>query len=544
MHGHPGTWHSYRLGAALALLVGVIACGADDAGAEGDWFGSGGNEGDRAGGADTGNAGADASAGMDDASLPPEEEEALDLSLPTASERYVFVASRATNTVARIDSVTLAVTPIRVGREPTVVQTTPAGDVAVVLNQGADTVSIIHAGPDEDRVDTADIIPGCNALLMSPSGTHAVAWYDNGAAEAGDRIGSLQEVAVIDLETSDAWEVTVGFNIRGVQFDEAGERGFVVTESGVTVLPLRELDDDIALPELPLGDDPLVLVDDREVRVGPAGRYAVVRSAELAGLRVLDLEDGAAATVLLSDPPTDIDLIAGDTTAVAALRGSGQIALIDLDASVAGSLDAVRTIDVDGVTPGVLSLTDDERLALAYTTAFDERRVAAVELWTGRVSRVVSVAKTIRLVAASPTASRALVVHQAGVGEPVAGESIASVIERSEAISIIDLTTGYTKLMLLPVEPGRFAFSADGGSVFVMLGDAARDVRQVEWIDLQTFARRTIQLDAEPETIGVVRATGRVFVSQVSEQGRITFIDPADGSVQHITGFQLNTYIE
>lgn len=170
--------------------------------------------------------------------------------------------------------------------------------------------------------------------------------------------------------------------------------------------------------------------------------------------------------------------------------------------------------------------------------------MAAVDLERGRVARVVPVAKRIRLVAASPTASRALVVHEAGPGEPVAGESIASVIERSDAVSIIDLTTGYTKLMLMPVEPERFAFAGDGRSVFVMLGDASRDIRQVEWIDLETLARRTIELDAQPETIGVVPATGRVFVSQITEQGRITFIDPDDGSVQHVAGFQLNTFIE
>ena len=53
MHETPRTWHRIRLAALLAGVVASLACGADDAGAEGDWFDPGTDQG-RGGGADAG----------------------------------------------------------------------------------------------------------------------------------------------------------------------------------------------------------------------------------------------------------------------------------------------------------------------------------------------------------------------------------------------------------------------------------------------------------------------------------------------------------
>jgi len=87
-------------------------------------------------------------------------------------------------------------------------------------------------------------------------------------------------------------------------------------------------------------------------------------------------------------------------------------------------------------------------------------------------------------------------------------------------------------------------FTEDGSQAFVMLEDAARDVAAVQQLNFTSFRQETVDLARPPEAIGVVPATGRIFVSQLSETGRITFIDAETGRQQHVTAFQLNRRIE
>ena len=288
-----------KLAGLLGALLIAAACGDDS-----DYSDEGGYWYDDAGGgsydagspaptADVGETDSGSGGGATEDVFVPEEEEELTTTPPTASRRYVFIASPSSNIVAKIDSVTLAVTPIQVGREPSIVRTTPEGDYAIVLNEGSDSVSVIEAGADRDRVTNVDVLDGCNRLELSPSGTSAVAWYDNAAARIGDEIGSLQAVSVIDLADGEAHTVSVGFRIREIEFDAAGTRGFVVTDSGLNIIDFDALDGDVALPTNDLGADPLVDESDREVEVSEQGRYALVRTSNLVGLRIVDLDTDA-----------------------------------------------------------------------------------------------------------------------------------------------------------------------------------------------------------------------------------------------------------
>jgi len=538
-----------KLAAILGALVVAAACGDDasyyDEG--GYWYG---DTGATDAGSSPGNFSEDVGGGGEsDASAPPEdvfvpeEEEELTTTPPTASRRYVFIASPSSNIVAKIDSITLAVTPIQVGREPSIVRTTPEGDYAVVLNEGSDTVSIIEASADRDRVVSVDILDGCNRLELSPSGTSAIAWYDNSAARVGDEIGSLQAISVVDLAEGEAYTVSVGFRIREIEFDAAGTRGFVVTDSGLNIVEFEALDGDVALPTNDLGADPLVDESDREVEVSQQGRYALVRTSNLVGLRIVDLEGDAVQEIELPVIPTDLDLTPDDALAIVALRGAGQIALIPL-AEAIDDPEAVDFIDVEGVPSGIVTLSADGATALLHTSIDDDRRIAVLDLQRGRIDQVIGLQKRVRVVATSPDALRALVVHESEPGEPVPGEPLEDFVAKSEGVSLLDLRSGYAKLVLLPVEPMDQVFEPSGDAVWMMLGDRARDVRTIERLDLQTFARTTFTLDGLPESIGYVADSGQIYVSQESESGRLTFIDTTDGAVQHIAAYQLNAFIE
>jgi DNA-binding beta-propeller fold protein YncE len=528
---------------ALALAV-APGCGADDGAAfSSDWTGGGAWQDSGAGrdddGAEPGNS---ADGGASDAALEPEEEPELKLAPPASNRRFVYIASRSTNTVARVDSVTLAVQPIRVGREPTEVRTTPSANSALVLNSGDDTVSLIRSFATGDEVETFDVLPACNRLELSASGTWAVAWYDNRAARAGDRIGSLQEIALLDVEAGEVRILSVGFSVRDLRFDAAEDRLFVVTDSGVNVVDLAALTGDAAVPTVGIGDAPGAGSADREVYVATERRIALVRSTASPELRVVSLETGEIARVALPSPATDLDVLDDGRTVVTALRGSGQVAVLDIAEPVEGSRDYVL-LDVENAVPGVITPLPSDR-ALAWTSVGDERRLALLDLAAVVEERGYELRKPVAGIAVPPSEGPVVVLHADGIGAVVPGAPLEQVIDASSAVSLLDLETGYGKLVLLDDTPEDLVFGPDGDVVFLMLADAARGVRSVERLDLRTFARQTFALDAEPEAIGVVPDSNRVWVSQVSTLGRLTFIDIDDGDMHVISGYQLNAYIE
>lgn len=497
---------------------------------------------DRQAGRDAGSGG-NGAGDFDDASAPPAEPEVeLKLTPPASNRRYVYIASRSTDTLARVDSVTLAVAPIRVGDEPTEVRTVAEGNLAVVLNIGDETLSIVRSTPASDDVTSVDVLPGCNALDLAPDGRWAVAWYNNRTADAGDEIGSLQELTIVDTDLAEAYAVSVGFTIRSVEFDDESARLFVVTDSGVNVVDLAELDGDIAIPTIDLGDDPLVGSTDREVQIAQASGVAIVRSTSAAEVRLVSLIDGTIERIALDAIPSDLDLLADGRTVALALRDAGVIAVFDVADAVSGAA-TVRSVAVEGAVPGVV-LPLEGTQALTFRTSSADGRVAMLDLATGEMARTFILRKGILAASATPRVDRALVVHRAGSGAVSAGAPIEEVIAASNAVSLLDLATGYSKLTLLPDEPDDFVFAPDGSAVFLMLANPARGVRQVERIDLNTFATTTIVLDSEPEAIGVVPDSNRVWVSQVSNLGRITFIDIDTGSMHEISGYQLNAFIE
>lgn len=535
---------THRLALALSAVACTLACAADEASTSAD-FASGGDF--NAADAGTVDFGGMADASTSDVAEPTPEEpeiEAPAALLPAASDRYVFVVNPSLNSVAKIDSLTLAVTPIAVGRDPRIVRASPSGNAAVVLNRGSDSVSVIRASAASDDVEEVDILEACNALLLSSTGGHAIAWYDNAAARVEDRIGSLQEVALIDLNSADAYTLSVGFNIRDVVFDATGARAYVITDAGINVLELGAIGSDAAIPTVAVSDADLFASADREIRVGGTGDYAIARSFDTSGVRVVDLNTGAAVTIPFDATPTDVDVLADGQTALIALREQNTFATVSMPAAIAGGVDAVQVREALNVPVGLVTLSSDESVALTFTTVGDDRRMGVIDLVGDAAPRTLALRKEIDGVLAAPRAGVAVVVHAENAAADVNASDLEQAIETSEGISVVSLDTGYAKLVLLPAEADELLFTPDGDHLFAMLADEATAVRALRWVDLRSFADRTVLLDGEPEAVGVVPATGRVFVAQASETGRITFLDPETGDVQHVTAFQLNAWID
>jgi hypothetical protein len=144
----------------------------------------------------------------------------------------------------------------------------------------------------------------------------------------------------------------------------------------------------------------------------------------------------------------------------------------------------------------------------------------------------------------APAGERAVIFHDKAPGEPIPGEPTEEFVAKSFGYSLFDIQSGFARMVLTPTFPDDVVFSEDGQYAFVMLEDEARDVRAVQWVDFSSFRVDTLEMARPPESVGVVPATGRIYVSQLAETGRITFIDTTTGRQQHVTAYQLNRRIE
>ena len=75
---------------------------------------------------------------------PPELEERRAFQTPQAGGRYVYVANPTRDTVAVIDSSTLAIQSVETGDGPTHLVTVPGQDIALVINVNSHTLSVLR----------------------------------------------------------------------------------------------------------------------------------------------------------------------------------------------------------------------------------------------------------------------------------------------------------------------------------------------------------------------------------------------------------------
>src|SRR6185295_10181364 len=159
----------------------------------------------------------------------PEMEERRSFETPRAGARYVYVANPKRDTVAVIDSTNLAIRSIQVGDTPTYLQTVPGKDIALVINVGSRDVTILRTEASGTRTSTVPVVPGVNALSISPDGQHVVAWYQSPlTGNGGGAAGSFQDVSLITLgEKDQSVGLTVGFRPSDVAFAADGSAAFV-----------------------------------------------------------------------------------------------------------------------------------------------------------------------------------------------------------------------------------------------------------------------------------------------------------------------------
>ena len=195
----------------------------------------------------------------------PEQEERFTFQAPRSSRNFVFVANSSLDTVAKIDAETLEIASIEVGDKPTIVQTNQGENLAAVLNEGSDEVTIIRAGNSDDYVRNLSITPSMNALKLAPRGDFALAWFDFRRAQEDDEFDltdaapPFQDVSLIKLEegAEEVYHLTVGFQVVDVVFDDEGDKAFVITRTGISVVDMSSVQGDRAIPPIPVVEQQL-----------------------------------------------------------------------------------------------------------------------------------------------------------------------------------------------------------------------------------------------------------------------------------------------
>jgi hypothetical protein len=536
------------------------------------------------------------SGGSNPVVVPPEVEQTLDFMTPQAGGNYVYVANPTRDTVAIIDSLTLAITEVTPGDGPTYLATVPGKDIALVINVGSGSLSILR----DKMVAHASlpVVKSANTIAIAPDGVHAVVWFDASRASGKTLTGSIQDVSLVNLTAGaeSSYTLTVGFQPSSVVFSDDNKAAFVITKDGISKLVFAAIAGDAIAPlvritlanpvastsdagvadggveaEGGLIEDGGFIVDSGMVVDGPLGvdasniitpiasvpvdvsvtrngRFAVARREGSGEIILVDLESKVVRTRVLPGAITDLDLWHSGTKetdpvyAFAVIRNNGSLVRLTIPDSFSPE-GSTETWSYPQETIGSVSIGKAGKYALLYTTALSVPRVLVLPLQSIAIEPlVVTVQKSIRAVALAPDEKTALILHTKALGNASApGLTLEEQLDRSYGYSVVNLSEGIAKLQLTSAMPDPFVMTPDSTQAFVLLRDDASNVRLAERISLVSFKAVDFPLGSPPNGIGTLStASGKVFVSQIHSEGRISFINWNTDKVETVTGFALN----
>ena len=488
---------------------------------------------------DGGFGGSDAGAGADIGSPPPEMEVDVRFEPPAVGASVLYATNTGAGRVAVIHASDFSIETVGVGASPMPAVAAPGRDLALSLDRGSSTVSILRTTGAVTTVTPVPIEHDANEVAFDPTGRFAVLFE---APRPGVARRNFQDASVLVLEdgAERLVRVVVGYGPSRVAFDPAGTRALVVTEDGVSQIDLAGLPTEGPIRAPLLGFDTLERLG--ETLLTPDGDFALARIGA-SEIRQLDLRDGSIVVAdLASLAPgeaidvTDLDVLPSGNELVVVVRSHSAVIRMPIGADFADST-RWEALDLSGQPVGSLAFSPTGDLFVSYTTDPTVEAIAIVDVAAAEV-RTVALRKSVRGLAISPDGRFALVLHHA-VAHPGGDED--ALVDRSEGYSLVDLATGFARLALVDAAPGPDAFVLDptSGRLFLALRDDARAVHELQVVDLASFAVDRVPLLAPPTTVGVFAALGRAFVGQEANGGRVTFYLWGERETHTVAGFEL-----
>ncbi len=535
------------------VMASIVGCGdaASDMAASGPGGGESTWPGMDAGSGTTGPSGGD-----DDGSAappPPENELDFDLRTPEAGDRYLFVPSASLDALIAVDGRDLRVHLVEVGLTPTIVRALPDHGGAAVLNEGSSDVTLVRYDPDAPDTrfvaDTFPVAAGANRLELSPDGAWAFAWHDARVAGPGPSglAATLQDVTALRLLPGEeaVFNLAVGYQPTAVQFADDDRLALVACDNGVSVVDLSTLAGDLFVPPIPTTGDVFTSMLEREIVPAPDGRFVVVRDLQYAELLWIDLETRVRHRLALPDFPSDLDLTADGERLLVPLKARAEVAVIEVpeaflwqgepdpDTLIMPDNPHVRYVASGGAF-GSLALTSGAERALLYTTQAGSPAVGLLDLAAGAVT-LLPLVKEVEGIAVDPTGAVAALQLRKSSG--------TGAIRGQEAYALLDLASGYIKVVATTSPASMFTFTRDGAELFALLPDPAGARHEVHRVTTETFSTRTYAVPDAPTFVGAMPQVSKMAISLDNPTGWITFVDTETDEVRQLNSFELNGFV-
>lgn len=474
---------------------------------------------------------ADGDADADADEEPEDETDELALA-PAATDAYVFVANPQRDTVTRISVSSLAALTAPVGDYPSMVVTSADYTRAVTFNERSEDVSIIDA--ETMAVTSVRIRDDLNTMALSDDGEWIMAWYDPDKQTDNGTSGGVQsfnEVSFVRLDDAAHFPMAVGFSPSGVRWTDDGTRAVVVSDGSLAVIDLAAATPSPRL--IAIAEDELDAPVAEEVELSPGGAWAFVRQRGTDSILVVDLAEGVVEAVPVGENPTDMDRTPDGTHLAIVARGARKVLTLD-------ALDpfaAPESIDFpsDAAYGSVVFARDGTR-GILYTNA---SLVPSYVSWDTATGAMVerSLMKPVQSVGIAPNGASLFVFHtladapDADPGDPFYGEW---------AMTPVSLDDFRSNPQILSSEPSGYTVGEDGAFGYFMLE------RQpyLEVLDFNTLLPEEVKLGSLPVFVGTLPGSSTAWASQEHELGRISFYDPIAGTLDTITGFELNSEID
>jgi hypothetical protein len=157
-----------------------------------------------------------------------------------------------------------------------------------------------------------------------------------------------------------------------------------------------------------------------------------------------------------------------------------------------------------------------------------------LETWEFRERPLI---KPVQTMSISPDGESLLVFHTLG---DAADASRDTAWYGRWAMTLVDMRDFRSNPLVLAAEPTAYAHSADGHYGFFIMESQA----WFQVLDYDTLMCDSLPLGSLPVHVGALPYSSFAYVSQDHDLGRISFYNTTDGSVQTMTGFELNAGIE
>jgi len=392
-------------------------------------------------------------------------------------------------------------------------------------------------------------------LKMSPSGQHAIAFYDWDDPTAHDRQpspGNINQVSVLYLADGATpfsgtdlrlVSVAVGYLPRDVRFSSDGTSAVVIGLESMTPLALKDLAGGIAVPgpDVPFDNTATKILIDSQATV------AIVSYATSPRVDVLALKGGGTSCFTAApNPVTDIELTAdGRLVVVYGTGAANQFSAVPVSSAGSSCTPLVAPSSIGQATALAIDPSPGSTLAIAYTPNSAVLAAWIVDLpspGTPKVSAL-TLEKAVSGVAFAGDGQYALLANIKVDGTPDWNGDPLLAVAKSYGVTWVDMSRMAHRLVISGTPFGAFAFvpPADNGgegATFQTIADPVTP-EVVRISHRAGFPDLWIDLAAKPLDAGYLSATHWTYVTQSHPWGRVTFIDPTGVDLRHVTGFAL-----